>query len=379
MKKFTLTLLIALFAGASLFGGGGGDGSKGNAAPEKALTRDELVAAAKAEGKVVVYSITSRISGAAEAFEKLYGIKVEYSNLKDGELIEKVTKEVGGRIDGADFVISQDSGRVYGQLIAPGYLVNYVPESLKNVIPKQYQDPLTFQLINKVFIFNSEKTQTPVIKNVWEVTDPKWRGLVQFKDPNTEGVNMNFLTMLTSPQWSAKLEKAYEDLHGRKLALTTPNAGYEWIKAFFGNGLVLGNSDTTISENIGIKGQPQTTMGLFVFSKTRFDATKNLALLPMTELAPFSGFIYPAFLHLTANAKHPHAAKLFIEYLMSPEGFAPWAKDVGGYSPNPNIPINEGDHPVSFWEPRLVTEDPQYIFEHRAAVEEFVNNIAYKK
>ena len=377
MKKAVLFLMV-LFAAVSVFGGGGKDASRG-AADTKELTHDELVAAAKAEGKVVVYSITSRISSAAEAFEKLYGIKVEYSNLKDGELIEKVTKEVGGRIDGADFVISQDSGRVYGQLIATGYLVNYVPPALKNVIPQRYQDPLTFQLINKVFIYNSEKTQAPVIKNVWEAADPKWRGLIQFKDPNTEGVNMNFLTMLTSPEWSAKLEKAYENLYGRKLTLTTKNAGYEWIKAFFGNGLVLGNSDTTISENIGIKGQPRQTMGLFVYSKTRFDATKNLALLPMTEIEPFSGFIYPAFLHLTANAKHPNAAKLFIEYLMTPEGFNPWSKDVGGYSPNPNVAINEGDYPVSFWEPRLIPEDPQFIFEHRAEVEEFVNNIAYKK
>jgi iron(III) transport system substrate-binding protein len=371
-----LAFLIVFMGGCFLVGcqkAASGDGG----AQEKVLSHDELAAAAKAEGKVVVYSITSRISNAAEAFEKLYGITVEYSNLKDGELIEKVTKEVGGGIDGADFVISQDSGRVYGQLIATGFLVNYVPESMKQIIPQQYQDPLIFQLINKVFIFNSEKTQDSVIKNVWEVTEPKWKGLVQFKDPNTEGVNMNFLTMLTSPEWSARLEKAYENLYGRKLVLTTKNAGYEWIKQFFGNGLVLGNSDTTISENIGIKGQPKTTMGLFVYSKTRFDASKNLALLPMTEIEPFSGFMYPAFLHLTANAKHPNAAKLFIEYLLTQEGFAPWARDVGAYSSNPNIPVNEGDYPVSFWEPRLIPEDPQFLFEHRAEVEEFVNNIAY--
>lgn len=341
-----------------------------------AQTGADLVAAAKKEGKVVVYSITSRISNAATAFEKKYGIKVEAYNLKDGELIEKVTREVGGNIAGADFVISQDSGRVYGQLIATGYLVNYVPDSMKNVIPKQYQDPLVFQFINKVFIFNSEKTQQPVIKNVWEVTESKWKGLVQFKDPKLEGVNQNFLTMLTSPEWSAKLDKAYQDLYGKKLALTTKNAGYEWIKRFFQNGLLLGNSDTTISENVGIKGQPATTMGLFVYSKTRYDAKKNLALLPMTDVSPFSGFLYPAFLHMTKNAKNKNAAKLFIEYLLTPEGFAPWGKDVGSYSSNPNIPVDKDDHPMSFWAPRLINEDPQFLFENRAEVEEFVNTVA---
>jgi len=380
MKKIFLVLITLLLAGSLAFGGGSKDsGQKGGAAAAAEMTRDELVAAAKAEGKVVVYSTTSRIANAAEAFEKLYGIKVEHSNLNDGALIQKVTTEVGGRITGADFVISQDSGRVFGQLLATNFLVNYVPPTLKSVIPQRYQDPLTFQLVNKVFIFNSEKTQTAVIKNVWETCDPAWRGLIQFKDPNTEGVNMNFLTMLTSPEWSAKLEKAYENHYGRKITLTTPNAGYEWIKRFFDNGLVLGNSDTAMSENIGVKGQPQTTMGLFVYSKSRFEASKNLALQPMTEIEPFSGFIYPLYVHLTANAKNVNAAKLFIEYPMTPEGFEPWAKDVGAYSPNPNVRVNEGDHPVSFWEPRLVPDDPKFIFENRAKVEEFVNNIAFKK
>jgi iron(III) transport system substrate-binding protein len=351
------------------------------AASAAPMTHDQLVAAAKAEGEVVVYSITSRISNAAQAFTQKYGIKVQQSDLKDGELIEKVSKEVGGNIPGADFVISQDSGRVYGQLIATGYLVNYVPPTLKDIIPAKYQNPLIFQYINKIFIFNNEKTQTPVIKNVWEVGLPKWKGLIQFKDPNSEGVNMNFLTMLTSPAWSAKLAQAYKDYYHKDIVLDKdcPNAGYQWIKTFFGNGLVLGNSDTNISQNIGVKGQAKTTFGLFVLSKTRFDATKNLALQPMTDIDPFCGFMYPAFISLTKNARHPNAAKLFIEYLLTPEGFAPWSKDIGAYCSNPQVKINAGDHPLSFWEPRLVSEDPQYLFQHRAEVEEFVNNIAYKK
>ena len=346
-------------------------GTQSQAADEK------LIAAAKTEGKVVVYSITSRISKAAEAFQKKYGIKVEASNLKDGELIEKISKEVGGGIAGADFVIAQDSGRVYGQLIATNYLVNYVPDSMKTVTPKEFQNPLVFQYINKVFMFNNEKTKTPVVKNVWELTQPKWKGLIQFKDPKLEGVNANFLTMITSPEWAAKLDKAYTDLYGKKLVLTTKNAGYEWIKLYFGNGLVLGNSDTTIAENIGIKGQSAITVGLAVYSKTRFDVKKNLALTAMPDIKPFSGFIYPAFTMLTKNAAHPNAAKLFIEYLLTPEGFSPWAVDVGSYSSNPNIPVDPDDSPVSFWMTRLVPESPKFIFENRAEVEEFVNNIAY--
>ncbi|MCL2602657.1 MAG: ABC transporter substrate-binding protein [Treponema sp.] len=379
-SRFNLVIAALLFA-VIVFASGCSKSNKSGSdtAASAELTHEELVAAAQAEGKVVVYSVTSRIANAAEAFERRYGIRVEHSNLNDGALVQKVSTEVGARIAGADFVISQDSGRVYGQLLATNYLVNYVPPSLKNIIPAQYQNPLVFQFNNKVFIFNSEKTQTPVISNVWETTEPQWRGLIQFKAPNIEGVNMNFLTMLTSPEWSERLAVAYQNHYGRPITLTTPNAGFEWIKHFFDNGLVLGNSDTAMSENIGIKGQPQTTMGLFVYSKSRFEASKNLALMPMTEIEPFSGFMYPIFIHLTANASHPNAAKLFIEFLLNAEGFEPWARDVGAYSSNPTIAVNEGDHPIAFWESRLVSEDPQFIFENRAQVEEFVNNIAFRK
>lgn len=34
------------------------------------------------------------------------------------------------------------------------------------------------------------------------------------------------------------------------------------------------------------------------------------------------------------------------------------------------------DHPMSFWEPKLIIEDPAYLFENRADVEEFVNTIS---
>jgi iron(III) transport system substrate-binding protein len=54
----------------------------------------QLINAAKKEGKVVIYSITSRIANAAAAFEKKYGIKVEAYDLHDYELVEKVSKEV---------------------------------------------------------------------------------------------------------------------------------------------------------------------------------------------------------------------------------------------------------------------------------------------
>ncbi len=344
---------------------------------EKEMTHDELVTAAQAEGKVVVYSVTSRISKAAEAFEAKYGIKVEATNLKDFELIEKVSKEGSTGVNGVDFVLAQDGGRMMGELVNLGYLYNYVPPTMKDIIPAKYQEPLVFSIINKVFIYNNEKTSEYPFSNIWELAEPSWSGRFQFKNPFQEGVNANFMTMVTSDKISGQIADAYKSYYGKEIELTTENAGYEWIKAIFDNGLVLTSSDTTTAENIGIKGQEKQLAGLFVFSKIRYTESKNLALDPIMEMEPFSGFYYPIYAMMSSGAENVNAAKLFIEFLLTDEGFKPWSVNKGTYSSNPEIAVLEGDYPVSTWDKILVQEDPEYCFENRAVVEEFLNNYIY--
>lgn len=383
MKKLLALVLIAGLLPIALFATGSKEAPVAAPAPViEELTHDELVSRAKAEGKVVVYATTSRIAKAAEGFTKLYGIQVESSNLKDFELIEKVAKEAQAGVSGADFVLAQDAGRLVGELIEPGYLYNYVPPTLKNVIPASMQNPLQAFAINKVFIYNDEGLDKSPYYNIWQFADPKYKSLLQFKNPFQEGVNANFLTMITNDYWSKKIADAYKSYFGKDIVLTTPNAGFEWIKAIYENDLIVGTSDTTIAENVGIKGQNEKRenppVGLFVFSKARYATSKNLALKPAMEMEPFAGFYYSLYALMAKSAKNPHAAKLFIEYLFTEEGFAPWGSDCGTYSANPNNPIQEDiDFPFEVWMPLLVEEEGAYCFDNRAEVEEFLNQYIY--
>lgn len=383
MKKSLATTILLGMLTLAIAGCGGGEkkAEKKAEAPKaasavvqlKSEKADALIPQAKKEGKLVVYSISGRISKAAASFEKKYGIKVQASNLKDFELIDKIATEAKAKAEGADMVLCQDSGRVWGELIQPGYLENYVPEDLKGKIDQKHQSPLVFAYMNKVLMYNNETYKEAPIKNLWQLTEPANKGKFFFKSPMQEGINANFLTMLTKLENAEKMAKAYKDLYGKDLKLTTKNAGYEWIKMAFQNGLVMGSSDTSMTEAIGVKGQNFKGVGILNFSKIRYANKKNLAVGYLDNVAPYSGFYYPEYLMVVKGAKHPAAAKLFIQHLMTEEGFAPWAKDMGTYSGNTTIKVAKGDKPLNEWAKTLCEDDPKYIFENRAEVEEFIS------
>lgn len=369
MKK-VLALLLALLLATSLFAQGAQETAAAAAEPE--MTYEELVAAAQAEGDLTIYTFSSRSAKVAELFEAKYGIKTTSTQLKDSEMIEKVSTEAANGVDAADLIFAQDSSRVYPELIMSGYVSNYVPAEYVDMFPAEYVDPLVYDFCNKIFAYNNENGESPV-KNVWQLTEPEFAGLIQFKDPFQEGVNMNFFTMVTRDDWAAKLADAYKNLYGKDIELTTPNAGYEWIKALYKNA-VLGKSDTTIAENVGAKGQSKQLYGIFTLNKFRNNAAKNLALDVLYDMEPFAGFMYPVYAQIPSNSKNTAAAKLFLHYCFTEEGWGPYAI-LGDYSAKSDL-VNKED-PISFseWSEMLVIEDPVWCSEHRADVEEFISSI----
>lgn len=377
MKKLVALLLAALLMLS-------GSAALANVADEvalgEAMTHEELLEKALTEeGSFVVYGNTSRIATALEEFTALYGIAGEANNLKDAEIYIKLETEMSGGAKGADMVMIQDGASLNSQALEMGYLVNFVPASVKDSVGEEDLNPLVQQYINKVFIWNNLGDNAPAITNVWQLTEPQMKGNVIFKNPESEQVNMNFLVMLTSPEWSDKLAQAYESLYGTPIDLSGyENAGYKWIAEFLSN-CTFGNSDTTIAEDIS-QESAQGKIGLFVLSKLRSSSvyTDNLtvgqykATEEGTAIEPFSGFMYPMYAMVTSNASRPYTAMLFIEYLMTSEGFAPWGKSIGAYSTNTQVVPNEGDLGIDVWKQTLVMEDPDYILDAYEDVYSFV-------
>lgn len=329
---------------------------------------EEVVEAAKAEGHLVVYATTSRIASAAEAFTKKYGITVDANRLNETEIIERTFQEARAGVNAVDLLLIEDYPSTLELLVKPGYLVNYVPPSAQ-AVPERYQDPLVFAYLSRIVGYNTEKYPEDPFDSIWDLTTPEFRGRVMMRDLAVTGEHQNAFSELM--RRSDELAADYERRFGKPLEMTEPNAGLEFMKRLVNNDLILMTSDTKISEAVGAKGQENPPFGLFyVYSHHRHAKSKDLAIEASHAMKPFAGYYYGIYTQMSANAPHPNAAKLFADFLYTPEGFKPWGEDspMGVYSMHPGLVSSPEDMPWDWWEQRLFTYDADYAAQNRGVV-----------
>ena len=332
-----------------------------------AMSWDELLAKAKEEigdNKFKIYSNTSRVD--ESTFTEKTGIAFDHQNPTDSEIYELLEQEVGNGVYGADLYLLQDCFMLTNLAIASGWLENYVPEEYKSVINEEDQDPLAAIYLNRVFIYNDGGNKDArTYKNVWQFADPEFKG-TEFKNPMTEKSSLNFLISMTSEKWQAKLAEAYKSYYGKDWVSTGEfqNISYEWIYKFLMNCTFV-SKDSTIAKDIA-DGAPGS-VGLFVFSKLRSVDATNLTVCANDGIEGFAGLMYPIYAQVAANARYPYTACLYINYLLSEEGYGNiFGGQMGSYSVNNNIGISDNaktfnDQPLSFWKDCLVFEDAEHV------------------
>ena len=207
------------------------------------MTNDELYAKAQEEmaagAQLNFYSTTSFAEKAAANFMRAYPAldgKVVYAEIDDGESYTILTNTIGSGVkDSADMALTQNGADLKTYLLDDGLSYAYFPKALESVVDEQYREPAVVTFVNSLLIYNNTAGSVG-LTNVWELTEAKWKDKVFFKDPTNETVNINFLIMLTSPEWNEKLEKAYESYYGKAWEKGEfESAAYEWIAGFLSN------------------------------------------------------------------------------------------------------------------------------------------------
>ena len=314
MKKI-LAVLMAVLMVASLAACGGNTSAPATepapapaaantTAPAAETTAPEqsLIDAAKAEGELVVYGSCEEdyLAAACAHFEELYGIKVQYQRLSTGEVQAKIEEENGNPSADVWFGGTTDP---YNVVAAEGLLEAYEAENASHLLGSQYRDP-----------------------------DGYWygiyKGILGFMVNKDELARMN----LEAPaDWQDLLKPEYKDLI--------------WLSNYNTAGtakLVINTMIQKYGHDEGIQYLVDLDKNIEVYTKSGSGPSKNVGT---GECVIGIGFLHDGITQIIDNgydnieliipssgtsceigataifkgAAHPNAAKLWIEYALSPD------------------------------------------------------------
>ncbi len=310
MKKF-LALLLALVMAFSLVACGGdktpaddqqGDNNGDSQYPEYFAGMEDLIAAAQAEGELTVYGSCEEeyLTAACQHFEELFGIKVNAQRLSTGEVQAKIEEENGNPSADVWFGGTTDP---YNVCAAEGLLEPYAATNASHLIDDMYKD-----------------------------ADGNWYGI--YKGILGFMVNTDELTRmgLEAPQdWTDLLKDEYK--------------GLVWLSNYNTAGtakLVVNTMIQKYGHDEGIKYLVDLDKTIEVYTKSGSGPSKNVGT---GECVIGIGFLHDGITQIVDNgytnvsliipssgtsfevgataifkgAAHSNAAKLWIEYALSPE------------------------------------------------------------
>ena len=332
-KHLTLAMMVAGLAAGTC---------AGSVRAEEAFDLDALVAAAKQEKPINIYDSTGKIVEMAENFSAKYGLKATGMKVSANSQLEMIFRESQADSVQGDVVLITDAPAALAQLLPEKFVENHLPGDMTTKIPAKLQNPLAISTNANVWAYNTEVNNTCPVANIWELTEPKWKGKVAMVDPLTKGNYTDWFNQLET-YGTDKVAAAYKAHFGKDLETSEKSAAAAWIKALAQNAPLATDGDDPVAEAVGAPGQKEPFFGLLSSAKFRDNADKGYKLGICTDLDPWVGWSYIKLGLIASKTKSPNTAKLFIHYILTEEGIAPQMKD-GKLPTNTDIKM-PGDEP----------------------------------
>ena len=253
-----------------------------------------LIERAKHEGSVVVYTSLAPTESKplAEAFEKKYGVKVELWRALSDKVVQRAVTEAQARKHAVDVI--ETNGPEMEMLAREKLLAEFASPHIADLpaaaIPPHrtwFPDRLNFFVVG----YNTQKVQRAEIPATYEgFADPRWRGRIGLE--------------ATDAEWMATLVKAWGEAKGmdyfRKLSAMKPDVR---------KGHVL------LAELVAAGEVP---VGLTMYNSNIVSLKRRGAPIDFVPVQPVAA--RPQGIGVARNAPHPHAALLFADFVISPEG-----------------------------------------------------------
>lgn len=296
--------------------------------------------AAKKEGSVIVYANSSKIAKAADMWaEKYPDIKLEGYDLGGDDVLSKTIGEQQSGLFVGDVWFSSGGADLFGSVLPKEYVWRFAPSGL--AIPDELTKPLLVSRFGTTLLaYNSELNDTCPVTNLWELTNPEWKGKVVIEDPLNDASTLSKLISIV--YHADEMKAAYQELYGKEPVLDadTPDAGWLWLKRFAQNKPIPQPGGDEVDSAFAAPGMTDNFLAFTSYSNYPDVQEGNLAFEPCWGAKPVVGIQNQSYLGILNQATHPNAAKLFIRFVMT-EGKKPWAS-YGTYFALTDYEVPEG-------------------------------------
>jgi ABC-type Fe3+ transport system substrate-binding protein len=298
---------------------------------------EQIVAAAKREGKVAVRGpagadIREALAG---AFQRQYPeIQVDYTGARGAELVAKLLPEIQAGQHLADILITGTTD-IVATMIPAGAVVPVQPYLVgpeTRDASKWLGGKLDFAdddgrynlvytgTVKVPLAYNPRLVAAGEITSYRDLLDPKWRGKVSMLDPRTAGPGLAMATFF----------------------YIAPALGKEYLEQLFASGIVFSKDERQVLDWVG-RGQypialaPNEGLAPEMMKKgVPVELLGAEALREGSYVTAASGS-----LSVLNNAPHPNAIKVYVNWLLSKEGQTEVSRASGFPSRRLDVP---GDH-----------------------------------
>ena len=293
---------------------------------------ERLIERARQEGVVSVYTSLAPTESQplAQAFEKKYGVRVELWRALSDKVVQRAVTEAQGKRFAVD--VLETNGPEMEMMAREKLLSPVFSPGIADLPPAAIPPHrlwLPDRMNHFVVAFNTSKVSRDELPKTYDgFLDPRWRGRLGLE--------------ATDQEWMATLIKLWGRERGedyfRRLAAMKPDVrkGHVLLAELIASG--------------------EVQVGLSVYSSNVETLKRKGAPIDWVPVEPVVA--RPQGIGAARNAPHPHAALLFIDFVLSPEGQALF-ESMGRVPASTRIKSRFSDFKFTAIDPATVLDEAQ--------------------